>query len=272
MIVPARTDDRHEDSRNRRDRARVSRRHRVPVIRRLGIVSRSEGNVRPEPGALRRIGRVNTHLPLELDFLAALLDLERGHSFGTTARRLELGLRSIGRAFDEIDPGAPRLGIDLRRHREDVRRLTYSYAGATCGARGWDFDDFLQDVCAALLVRNRGICPYDPRKGALSTYVVRVVRQLVSNRLRKENCRVSLVPEFRSTDEEDTTEEVLGDAGEYEELIDARRTWLAAHDANPELVEALIESGGTITEAAARRSLRRPDLVRVKSSLVGSRG
>ena len=47
-----------------------------------------------------------------------------------------------------------------------------------------DPEDFLAEIFVALAIRNRGRCPFDPRLGAFSTYVVRVVKQRISNLAR----------------------------------------------------------------------------------------
>lgn len=213
---------------------------------------------------------MRTHLPYHLDLRAALDDLERGLPSGSTARAVETQTRSLVRAIDEVDPQAPALGVDLERRLEDVRRLTYRYGGAVCDREGWDVEELIHDVVVAIAIRNRGVCPFDSRKGAFSSYVVRVVRQEVSRRLRREKVRVTLVPESVVVDDVEFTPEVAGDRGEYEGRLDLARAWAGVVALEPAFVTSLVESAGSVAEAARHGGHRPRDIAKTRACLVGA--
>ncbi len=90
-------------------------------------------------------------------------------------------------------------GIDLTKHHEDVRRLVFKFYGKTIRHNGWEPEDILQRVYEAILVRNRGTCPYDPAKGSMSKYILTVARCVILNFYRtQERKRIDM------TDEEPT--------------------------------------------------------------------
>jgi len=79
------------------------------------------------------------------------------------------------------------LGIDLKNRGHEVAKLFYAGFGNTARRKGWDTQDVLQEVYKALLVRNKGKCPWDPRKSSFGHYVHMVCRGVMSNYARKYN-------------------------------------------------------------------------------------
>lgn len=79
-------------------------------------------------------------------------------------------------------------GVDLSRRDVlvEIERL-YGRFGSRWAARaGVDRDDALAQIYRDVEVRNQGTCPYDPAKGAWSTYVVRIIRQSVGRLATRE--------------------------------------------------------------------------------------
>lgn len=79
------------------------------------------------------------------------------------------------------------LGIDLENRGHEVVKLFYAGFGNTARRKGWDTQDVLQEVYKALLVRNKGKCPWDIRKSSFGHYVHMVCRGVMSNYARKYN-------------------------------------------------------------------------------------
>ena len=52
---------------------------------------------------------------------------------------------------------------------------------------GVSTEEVLQEVYKGLLIRNRGSCPFDPDKSAMSTYVVMVIDCITMNYMNKFN-------------------------------------------------------------------------------------
>jgi len=77
------------------------------------------------------------------------------------------------------------LGIDVTEKYYDIRRLFYKRYAKQVVAFGEDPEDVLQEVYRGILIRNKGACPYDPRKSAFSTYVMLVCHCIVSNHFKK---------------------------------------------------------------------------------------
>lgn len=88
-----------------------------------------------------------------------------------------------------IDPAAlvTPLGIDLAKRGDEVAKLLFAGFGQQIRACGYDPDDVLQEVYAGILVRNRGKCPFDPRKASFGHYVHMVCECVMSNYHRKQN-------------------------------------------------------------------------------------
>jgi hypothetical protein len=84
------------------------------------------------------------------------------------------------------------LGIDVKKHEGDIRKLFYKRQGYRLKPLGVDLEEVLQEVYKGILIRNKGKCPFDPSKSALSTYVVMVIDCICmnySNKTRKTNQR-----------------------------------------------------------------------------------
>ena len=77
------------------------------------------------------------------------------------------------------------LGIDLARRGIEVRKLFYAGFARKVLRRGYEPDDVLQEVYKGILVRNRGKCPFDPRKSSFAHYVHMVSGCIWSNYKRR---------------------------------------------------------------------------------------
>lgn len=81
----------------------------------------------------------------------------------------------------------PELGIDVGEKSDDIRRLFFKRYAKVAVSLGEDPEDVLQEVYKGILLRNRGKCPYDPRKSAFSTYVMMVCHCVTSNYFKKSS-------------------------------------------------------------------------------------
>ena len=90
-----------------------------------------------------------------------------------------------------LTPKRKSLGIDVGKHKEDIKKLFYKRQGVNLMKTGVDTEEVLQEVYKGLLIRNRGSCPYDPDKSALSTYIVMVVDCITMNFMNKFNEQTS---------------------------------------------------------------------------------
>lgn len=79
------------------------------------------------------------------------------------------------------------LGIDIEKHKEDIKNLFYKRQGQKLMKTGVDTEEVLQEVYKGILIRNRGSCPFDPEKSAMSTYIVMVVDCITMNYMNKFN-------------------------------------------------------------------------------------
>ena len=77
------------------------------------------------------------------------------------------------------------LGIDLAARGHEVRKLLYKGFGARIARKGLDIEDVLQEVYKGIMTRNKGKCPFDPRKSSFGHYVHMVCRCILSNYERK---------------------------------------------------------------------------------------
>lgn len=84
--------------------------------------------------------------------------------------------------FDEC---GVKKGIDLENRANEVRKLFYAGFGARCVASGYNPEDVLQEIYKGLIARNRGICPFDPRKSTFGHYVHMVCGCILANYHRK---------------------------------------------------------------------------------------
>lgn len=86
----------------------------------------------------------------------------------------------------------PELGVDLSKYKEDIKLIFYKRQANRMIKEGLDPEEVLQEVYKGILIRNKGKCPYDPRKSALSTYIVLVMDCIIMNivsKHRKEKSR-----------------------------------------------------------------------------------
>jgi len=84
------------------------------------------------------------------------------------------------------------LGIDLKNRGHEVAKLLFSQYGKKIFGCGYSPEDVLQEVYAGILVRNRGICPWDIRKSSFGHYVCIVCSCILSNYHRKMSRRRSV--------------------------------------------------------------------------------
>ena len=80
-----------------------------------------------------------------------------------------------------------KLGIDIDKHKNDIKNLFYKRQGQKLMKTGVNAEEVLQEVYKGLLIRNRGSCPFDPEKSAMSTYIVMVVDCITMNYMNKFN-------------------------------------------------------------------------------------
>lgn len=184
-----------------------------------------------------------------------LHDLELGRPLGQSRRRLRRWKRVIELELDRLDPTAPDLGIDLEEHYEDIRRLTSWRAGKLCARDGWELEDLIGDVVVAVEVRNRGTCPWDPRRGALSTYLYRIITQVVSRRLVRQRARPTLVGDDILVDGPKEPIAIESYQSAIDETVDAMVRWRRLHEQRPREIDALVRSGGVIRQAARELEL-----------------
>jgi DNA-directed RNA polymerase specialized sigma24 family protein len=80
-----------------------------------------------------------------------------------------------------------KLGIDVEKHSDDIKRLFYKRQGQKLARSGVDLEELLNEVYKGILIRNRGTCPFDPEKSAMSTYIVMVIDCITMNYVNKDN-------------------------------------------------------------------------------------
>ena len=82
------------------------------------------------------------------------------------------------------------IGIDLENRSDEVRKLFYAGFGSRCMASGYNPEDVLQEIYKGIIARNRGICPFDPRKSSFGHYVHMVCGCIIANYHRKMRKRM----------------------------------------------------------------------------------
>lgn len=98
-------------------------------------------------------------------------------------------------------------GIDLVNRGHEVRKLFYAGFMGRVARYGYDPEEVLQEVYAGLLVRNRGKCPFDPKKSSFGHYVHMVCECIISNYHRKHNRRAQ-AEQYGYTDMDDNEVDV----------------------------------------------------------------
>jgi len=78
-----------------------------------------------------------------------------------------------------------KLGIDVEKHQEDIKKLFYKRQGPKLLNSGVNTEEILQEVFKGILIRNKGKCPYNPEKSAMSTYIVMVIDCITMNYMNK---------------------------------------------------------------------------------------
>lgn len=95
-----------------------------------------------------------------------------------------IGMPSIF-SYSFEQPSKVKIGIDVQKHKEDIKLIFYKRQASNITKEGLDPEDVLQEVYKGILIRNKGNCPYDPRKSALSTYIVMVMDCIIMNIVNK---------------------------------------------------------------------------------------
>ena len=72
-------------------------------------------------------------------------------------------------------------GVDLEAKAVDVARIAASLYGRKVIDAGFEWDDFLSNLYMAILRRNEGNTPYDPRRASLSRYISVLSRTVLSH-------------------------------------------------------------------------------------------
>ena len=80
-----------------------------------------------------------------------------------------------------------KLGIDVEKHKEDIKKLFFKRQGQKLLKSRVNTEEILQEVYKGILIRNRGKCPFDPDKSAMSTYIVMVIDCITMNYMNKYN-------------------------------------------------------------------------------------
>jgi len=111
-----------------------------------------------------------------------------------------------------------KLGIDIEKHSQDIKLIFYKRQANSMIREGLDPEEVLSEVYKGLLIRNKGKCPYDSEKSALSTYIVLVMDCVIMNLIskhRKEKDRILIGVEddvatsYESSYEEDPTNTIF---------------------------------------------------------------
>jgi len=120
------------------------------------------------------------------------------------------------------------LGIDLAKRGHEVRKLFYAGFARRVFARGYDPEDVLQELYKALLIRNRGKCPWDPLKSSFGHYVHMVAGCIISNYNRRygrlEKNEVFGVPGVEGELIDVSASDLSSVEAEQEEVVGYRRT------------------------------------------------
>jgi len=129
-------------------------------------------------------------------------------------------------------------GIDMASRSKEVRKLFYAGFGRKVQRYGYDPEDVLQEVYKGLLVRNDGVCPFDPSKSSFGHYVHMVCGCIVSNYHRRYS-RLS-------------RNEVFGVSNRDGEMVDVAEADLFGVDAIQEDNSSLLSSVEALTTHITR--------------------
>ncbi len=81
---------------------------------------------------------------------------------------------------------APTLGINLFTRSHEVRKILFKGFTSLITRHNLDPDDMFQEISKGIIARNRGKCPFDPRKSSFGHYVHMVCACILSNAIRKK--------------------------------------------------------------------------------------
>ena len=75
-------------------------------------------------------------------------------------------------------------GINLETLYEDVRKIVIS--GFAKKVKSSDLEDIIQEIYKGILIRNKGICPFDSNKSSFGSYVYMVSGCIIANYYQKK--------------------------------------------------------------------------------------
>lgn len=99
-------------------------------------------------------------------------------------QKWQIGMFSLEELTLEMTPRVP-LGVDLEKRHHEVKKLFLKHCAKMCHDNNCDVDDVLQEVYKGILIRNKGKCPFNPKKSSFSTYVVMVAKCVSINYINK---------------------------------------------------------------------------------------
>jgi len=128
-----------------------------------------------------RYFKMGRHCPVGRTYTAPILDAlgPGGWAVDPSSLSTPSGLVTVRRANPQ------NLGIDLAVRGREVARLLHSGFSGKMRAARYDPEDVLQEVYQGILIRNRGRCPFDPRKASFGHYVHMVCHCVLSNYHRR---------------------------------------------------------------------------------------
>ena len=85
----------------------------------------------------------------------------------------------------EFKPASIIRGVDLDKRGHEVAKLFYAGFARSVIGRGYDPQEVLQEVYKGILIRNKGKCPFDPKKSTFGHYVHMVIKCILANYLRR---------------------------------------------------------------------------------------
>lgn len=140
---------------------------------------------------------------------------------------------AIFQAYLEEQTADPQLGIDLHNRGIEVRKLLFAGFSHLIKAGGHDPEEVLQEVYRGIETRNRGKCPWDPRKSTFGHYVYMVIQGVLRNYHRKEmNRRTRFIPTALDEDWSVPSQEIFDSTDESSRMaLERLYTWLQKQEA-----------------------------------------
>lgn len=157
----------------------------------------------------------------------------------------------------------PPLGIDLLNRGIEVRKLLFAGFSHLIKAGKHDPEEVLQEVYRGIETRNRGKCPWDPRKSTFGHYVYMVIRGVLRNYHRKEmNRRTRFVPISMEEDWSGPSMEIFDGTDEASRMaLERLYTWLqqqeaseSIHNTMPQILPMMLQ-GYTRDEMVERTTI-----------------